>query len=113
VFRAGVASVPKVQAESAYATGLSPRQAFLRIVLPQAARNMLPALLAHAVMMFKTTSLVYVVGIIDFFRAIIIVNNRDFAPGALYIVMAAGYFVCCYALSLLVKRFEPRYQLTS
>ncbi len=77
------------------------------------AREALPALLAHVVMMFKTTSLVYVVGIIDFFRAIIIVNNRDFAPGALYIVMGVGYFVCCYALSLLVRRLGPKYVITS
>jgi His/Glu/Gln/Arg/opine family amino acid ABC transporter permease subunit len=113
VFRAGVASVPRVQAESAYATGLSSTQAFLRVVLPQAARNMLPALISCVVMMFKTTSLVYVVGIVDFFRAVIIVNNRDFAPGALYLTMGAVYFLCCWALTALSRRLEPKYTITS
>lgn len=113
VIRAGLASVPKVQRESAYATGLSAAQAFTRIVLPQALRNMLPALIAHFVLMFKITSLVYVIGLIDFFRAVILVNNREFAPYALYTTLAVGYFVCCYALSWLVRRLDPKYTLTS
>jgi His/Glu/Gln/Arg/opine family amino acid ABC transporter permease subunit len=113
VTRAGLLSVPRTQWESAYVTGLTSAQCMLRIILPQATRNMLPALISHFIMMFKTTSLVYVVGIIDFFRATIIVNNRDFAPGALYLTMGLGYFLCCYALSWLVRRLEPRYALTT
>lgn len=113
VIRAGLSSVPGVQVESAYASGLTKAQTFTRIVLPQALRNMLPALIAHIVMMFKITSLVYVIGLIDFFRAIVLVNNRDFAPYALYTTMAVGYFVCCWALSWLVRRFDPKYTLTS
>ena len=113
VVRAGLLSVPRVQVECGLVTGLTPTTIFVRIVLPQALRNMLPALIAHFVMMFKITSLVYVIGLIDFFRAIILVNNRDFAPYALYTTMAVGYFVCCYALSWLVRRLDPKYTLTS
>ena len=112
VIRAGISSVPIVQSESARVTGLTPLQGFVHVVLPQGLRNMLPALIAHFVMMFKITSLVYVIGIIDFFRAIILVNNRDFAPYALYTAMAVGYLVCCWALSWLVRRLDPKYTLT-
>ena len=111
VIRAGISSVPIVQSESARVTGLTPLQGFVHVVLPQGLRNMLPALIAHFVMMFKITSLVYVIGIIDFFRAIILVNNRDFAPYALYTAMAVGYLVCCWALSWLVRRLDPKYTL--
>ena len=111
VIRAGISSVPLVQSESARVTGLTPLQGFVHVVLPQGLRNMLPALIAHFVMMFKITSLVYVIGIIDFFRAIILVNNRDFAPYALYTTMAVGYLVCCWALSWLVRRLDPKYTL--
>jgi len=104
---------PRIQRESAFATGLSPRQTFARVVLPEPLRNMLPALIATFVMMFKVTSLVYVVGIIDFFRSVIIVNNRDFAPYALYTTLAIVYFVCCYTLSWLVRKLDPKYALTS
>ncbi|MGE0725609.1 MAG: amino acid ABC transporter permease [Alphaproteobacteria bacterium] len=113
VIRAGLLSVPKIQHESAWSTGLSPIQAFVHVALPQALRNMVPALIAHIVMMFKITSLVYVIGLIDFFRATILVNNREFAPYELYVTMAAVYFVCCGALSLLVRRMDPKYTLQS
>lgn len=113
IIRAGIQSVPKTQWESAYATGLTSTQTFTRVILPQALRNMLPALIATFVMMFKITSLVYVVGIIDFFRAVIIVNNRDFAPYALYVTLAVVYFLCCYTLSSLVRKLDPKYTLTS
>lgn len=113
VVRAGLMSVPAVQAESAAVTGLSRLQAFVYILLPQAIRNMVPALLAHFVMIFKVTSLVYVIGLIDFFRAVIIVNNRDFAPYALYTTMAVVYFACCYLLSSVVRRLDPKYILVS
>jgi His/Glu/Gln/Arg/opine family amino acid ABC transporter permease subunit len=92
VVRAGLMSVPRVHRDSAYASGLSAVDTFLRIVLPQALRNMLPALIAHIVMIFKVTSLVYLIGLVDFFRATILVNNRDYAPNALYLTMALVYF---------------------
>jgi His/Glu/Gln/Arg/opine family amino acid ABC transporter permease subunit len=113
IVRAGLASVPKAQLESGFATGLSPAQIFREILLPQALRNMVPALLAQTVMMFKTTSLVYVVGLIDFFRAVVLVNNREFAPYELYLTLAAGYFLCCYALSAMVRRLDPKYVLAT
>jgi His/Glu/Gln/Arg/opine family amino acid ABC transporter permease subunit len=113
VIRAGLNSIPIIQKESAFATGLSSSQAFLRVILPQALRNMLPALIATFILMFKVTSLVYVIGIIDFFRAVIIVNNREFAPYPLYTTLAVGYFLCCYLLSWLVKKLDPKYTLTT
>lgn len=113
VVRAGLLSVPVVQAESAIVSGLSPLQAFVYVLLPQAIRNMVPALVAHFVMIFKVTSLVYVIGMIDFFRATIIINNRDLAPYALYTNMAVVYFFCCYGLSFLVRSLDPSYTLNS
>jgi His/Glu/Gln/Arg/opine family amino acid ABC transporter permease subunit len=112
VVRAGLASVPRIQIESGLATGLSRGQILASIVLPQALRNMVPALIATLVMMFKITSLIYVVGITDFFRAIILTNNREFEPVPLYTTLAIGYFVCCWLLSWLVRRIDPKYVLT-
>jgi His/Glu/Gln/Arg/opine family amino acid ABC transporter permease subunit len=111
VVRAGLLSVPHIQTESGLTTGLTRSQIFFSIVLPQALRNMVPALIATIVMMFKTTSLIYVVGITDFFRAVILINNREFEPVALYTTLAVGYFVCCWLLSWLVRRFDPKYVL--
>jgi His/Glu/Gln/Arg/opine family amino acid ABC transporter permease subunit len=111
VVRAGILSVPRIQSESGLATGLTRAQIFVSIVLPQALRNMIPALIATLVMMFKTTSLIYVVGITDFFRAVILINNREFEPVVLYTTLAAGYFACCWLLSGIVRRLDPGYVL--
>ena len=111
VVRAGIQSVPRVQTESGLTTGLTSVQIFFSIILPQALRNMLPALIATLVMMFKITSLIYVVGITDFFRAVILINNREFEPVALYTTLAACYFICCWLLSWVVRRFDPSYEL--
>ncbi len=72
---------------------------FRFIVLPQALRNMLPALIAQLVALFKTTSLVYAIGVMDFFRAVNVTKNAVFAPYALYLILGAGYFVSCFAIT--------------
>lgn len=113
IIRAGLTSVPNIQTESAYVTGMSRRQTFLYVVLPQALRNMVPALIAQYISIFKTTSIVYVIGLIDFFRAVILVNSREFAPYPLYLTMAATYFVCCYILQQIVRKLDPKYDLTT
>src|SRR3546814_20516001 len=69
VIRAGFFSVARGQWEAGRATGLRDSEIFLRIILPQALRNMIGALLSQTIMLFKTPSLVYIVGVIEFFRA--------------------------------------------
>lgn len=113
VVRGGLKSVPAVLIETGHSSGLSKADILRFIVIPQALRTMIPAIIAHVVMMFKITSLIYIVGITDFFRAIILVNNRVYEPIPLYVTLAAGYFVCCYALSRLVRLFDNRLGTTS
>lgn len=111
VIRGGLYSVPNAQREAGIASGLSEYQTFWYIILPQAIRNMVPAFIAQLVMLFKTTSLVYVIGVIEYFRAIILINNAMFAPFALYLTMGIGYFICCYFLSWVIRRLDPKYLL--
>jgi His/Glu/Gln/Arg/opine family amino acid ABC transporter permease subunit len=111
VVRAGLYSVPATQREAAQALGLKPFAAFCLVVLPQARRNMLPALIAQLVSLFKTTSLVYAIGVMDFFRAVNVTNNAVYAPYPLYLVLAAGYFASCWTITQVVRRFDPAYQL--
>jgi His/Glu/Gln/Arg/opine family amino acid ABC transporter permease subunit len=111
VIRAGLYSVPAGQIEAAHSSGLSSYQSFRFVVLPQALRNMLPALIAQLVALFKTTSLVYAIGVMDFFRAVNVTKNAVFAPYALYLVLGAGYFISCFAITRVVRWFDPQYQL--
>ena len=114
VIRGGLMSVDRLQFESGYATGLSKTAIFTSIVLPQAVRNMLPALLATWIMLFKTTSLVYVIGIVEFFHAATIVNSRG--ANSLYHVRDASdrlfRLLLMSSLSPL-RRLDPKYELRS
>jgi His/Glu/Gln/Arg/opine family amino acid ABC transporter permease subunit len=113
VVRGGLASVPRVLVESGFATGLGRVDILRFIVLPRALQVMIPAIVAHFVMLFKITSLIYIVGIIDLFRAVVLINNRVYEPVPLYATMAAIYFVCCYGLSRLVRLFDSKAALES
>lgn len=111
VIRGGLYSVPRAQIDAGIATGLSGFGVFRYVVLPQAIRNMVPAFIAQLVSIFKTTTLVYVIGVVDFFRATIQINNAFVAPFALYLTMGIVYFICCYSLSWVVRRLDPKYLL--
>jgi polar amino acid transport system permease protein len=113
VIRAGLMSVDRIQFESGYATGLSRAAIFVSIILPQAIRNMLPALLATWITLFKTTTLAYVIGIVEFFHAATIVNSRELIPYTIYAMLAIVYFVCCFVISTIVRRMDPKYVLRS
>ncbi len=106
IIRGGLLSVPSGQIEAARALGLRRGAIFARIVLPQALRTMLPALIAQLTALFKTTSLVSAIGVADFFRAVSVTNNAVFAPAPLYTLLAAGYFASCWTLTQLVRRFD-------
>jgi His/Glu/Gln/Arg/opine family amino acid ABC transporter permease subunit len=99
IVRAGIASVRAGQLEAAVALGLPYRRAMWLVVLPQAFRNMLPALVARFVALFKSTSLLYVIGVVEFFRAATIVNSREFRPMEIFLFVAFVYLCCGVAAS--------------
>jgi glutamate/aspartate transport system permease protein len=111
IIRSGIISVPKGQAMAGLAGGLTASQTMLSIVLPQALRNMVPVLLTQSINLFKSTSLVYVVGVRDFLTAADVVGSRDNRLVEMYVVVAAVYFLMCFVSSLAVGRLERRYAL--
>ena len=100
VIRAGIQSVSRTQMEAGRSTGLSYIQTMSRIILPQAFKNMLPALVNRFIALFMGTSLAYIIGTTEFFRAANNVNNRVYQSYVIYAFVAIVYFVCCYSLSL-------------
>ena len=102
IIRAGLRSVSHGGVEAARSTGMNWIQIARYIVLPQAFTNMKPALISQAVLVYKTTSLVFVIGVIDVFRAATIVNNREFRSYEIFIFVALVYFIP----STLVSRYS-------
>jgi glutamate/aspartate transport system permease protein len=106
IIRAGIQSVPRGQASAAYALGLTYPQAMIRVIVPQAFRNMIPILLTQGIILFQDTSLVYVVGLTDFMGAATKVAQRDGRLVEMYLFAALVYFILCYGASLVVKRLQ-------
>jgi len=110
IVRAGIQSVPRGQVEAATAVGLTGAQTLRHVVLPQAIRNMVPALVTQMIVLFKDTSLASIIGYVDLTKAAQIVNNREIRPFELYLFIALVYWACAYSMSRFARRFETRPQ---
>ena len=106
IFRAGIESVDKGQVEAAYALGMSRPQAMLRIILPQAVRNVLPALANEFVAIVKDSALVSVLGVQDITQLGKVYAASTFLFFETYNAVAFFYLILTVTLSLLVRTLE-------
>jgi general L-amino acid transport system permease protein len=110
VIRGGLLAIPKGQAEAAQSLGLSYWQVQLSVVLPQALRKVLPALMNSAIALFKDTSLVIIVGLFELTGALGLAVDGDprWRPFALdgYLFIAVIYWIGCFAMSRYSRSLE-------
>jgi glutamate/aspartate transport system permease protein len=109
IIRAGIQSVSRGQLSAALALGMRRGQAMRLVILPQAFRNMIPLLLTQGIILFQDTSLVFVIGLLDFFGTADAVGRRDGRQAELILFAGAAYFAVSFAASRLVKRLERRF----
>ena len=108
--RAGLQSVPTGQTEASKALGLGGFNTMLFIVLPQALRAVIPAIVGQFIGLFKDTSLVVIVGLLDIVgigRAVVL-GNPDWldAQREVYVFLAVVFWVFTYAMSYASRRLE-------
>lgn len=109
IVRGGIENIPPGQVEAAKSTGLSYYQTMRRIILPQALKQMLPALVGMFIAAFKDTSLAYIIGVMELTTAAYSINNRLMLyPFEIYTTIAVLYFICCYLMSLYARRLERK-----
>jgi glutamate transport system permease protein len=108
IVRAGIASLPRGQAEAAVAVGLTRGQALRSILLPQAIRIMLPALISQLVVIFKDTSLGLVVQYVEAVRFVGIAIQQLHNPLQLYLAVGAIFILINYGISRLAVWTERR-----
>lgn len=113
IVRAGIQSVPRGQLEAAAAAALSQSKTMRYVVLPQALRNMIPALVTQFIVLLKDTSLASIIGYVDLTKAAQIVNNREIRPFELYLFIAIIYWVCSYGMSRYARSLERRLALAA
>ena len=108
VIRGGLASVDYGQTEAGRSLGLSQIGTLRLIVLPQAIKNILPALCNEAIAVLKETSICGLVSVVDLTRAGDLVRSRTMSPYFTLISVAIVYFILVYCLSKAVGRLERR-----
>ncbi len=108
IVRAGIGAVDTGQAEAAQALGMSPLTTYRRVVLPQAARVVVPPTANQVISMLKLTSLVLVIGLADLLTTAQLIYGRNFQQIALLIVASFWYLVLTTILTLAQGRLERR-----
>jgi len=109
IFRAGLNAVPKGQMEAGLSTGLSYATTMRTIVLPQAFRSMIPAIVSQLISLVKDTSLAVIISLPEMtHHAKIIYGQNTNYVIPMFVAMTFSYFVICYILSLLSKYLETR-----
>jgi glutamate/aspartate transport system permease protein len=109
IIRAGIQSVSGGQVSASLALGMTGGQTMRLIVLPQAFRRMIPLLLTQAIILFQDTSLVYVIGLAEFFGVAYNTGNRDGTLVELLLFAGAVYFVICFGASMLVRVLQRKF----
>jgi polar amino acid transport system permease protein len=108
IVRAGIGSVDRGQTEAAEALGMSPFTTYRRVVLPQAARLIVPPTANETISMLKLTSLVLVIGLPELTTTAQLIYGRNFQQIPLLIVASIWYLVVTTILTIVQNRIEKR-----
>lgn len=108
--RGGMAAVLTGQTEAAHALGLRGWQSTLLITLPQGLRNIIPAIVGQFISLFKDTSLVYFIGMLDLVEMgrVSVQGNQEFIDNGreVYLFIALVFWVFCFSMSFISRRIE-------
>lgn len=108
IIRAGIQSIPVSQTEAGYALGLKYGQIMRYIILPQAIKNVLPALGNEFITLIKETSVGAYIGILELTKASDIIASRTYDYFFPLILVAMIYFVITFTLSKGVSKLERK-----
>lgn len=106
IMRSGILSVDPGQMEAGRAVGLSFGTSMVKIVIPQAVKNILPTLGNEFITLIKETSVVSFIGAADLYVAFSYIGANNYEFMVPYLVMAAIYIIIVLIISLLIKLME-------
>lgn len=108
IVRAGIEAVPKGQLEAAYSLGIRPRNAMRYVILPQAFKNILPALGNEFITIIKDSALLQTIGVMELWNGAQSVATATYSPIAPLLVVAFYYLMVTTVLSQLLAVLERR-----
>ena len=108
IVRAGIEAVPKGQLEAAYSLGIRPVNAMRYVILPQALKNILPALGNVFITIIKDSSLLQTIGVMELWSGAQSVVTATYLPVTPLLFAAFYYLMVTTVLSFLLKQLEKR-----
>ncbi|KAA1039199.1 ABC transporter permease subunit [Macrococcus equipercicus] len=108
IIRAGINAVDRGQMEAARSLGLSHSQAMNKVIMPQAIKNILPALGNEFITVIKESSIVSVIGVSELMFNAQKVQGASFDPFTPLLIAAVAYFILTFTLSRVMNVFERR-----
>ncbi|MBC8079163.1 MAG: amino acid ABC transporter permease [Gorillibacterium sp.] len=112
IFRAGIENIDKGQTEAARSLGMSKSLMMRLIILPQAIKNILPALGNEFIVVIKESSIVMIIGLKELMYNANVVKSKTFQGFEPYLAAALVYFAITFTLSRLLARFERRLKVS-
>lgn len=112
IFRAGIEAVPKGQWEVSWILGLSKRQTFFSVILPQTRGIVLPPLVGQYLSLIKDTSIISMIGMSELMHQGQAIVDRIGQPVVIYSLVALFYFIICFPFSYWVQHHQTRSQLS-
>lgn len=106
IMRGGLNSVDKGQMEAGRALGLSYSTTMMKIVVPQAIKNILPTLGNEFITLIKETSVLSFITVYDLYTALSTIGSKNYEKMVPYLVMAGIYIILVLMITLLVKILE-------
>ena len=106
IFRAAIGSIDRGQWEAAKSVGMAPWLTMRLVILPQAARVVVPPLGNEFITMLKQTSLLSVIGVTELFRTSSDINSADFKTFEIFFVAAIWYLLLTSVWSIIQNRLE-------
>ena len=108
IIRSGIQSIDQGQTEAARSLGMSPVQTMRYIVLPQAIKNILPAIANEFVTIIKESSICYTIGVQDIMSAVKSAQMAAFTIAEPLLIAAAIYFCLTFPTSKIIAYFERK-----
>lgn len=109
VYRSGIDAVPRGQWEAACALNFSKSQTWMRIILPQAIRPVIPVLGNYLIVMFKETPILSAITLVEMLLTAKIIGSESFRYLEAFTLVGILFFLLSYGSSLLIKRLEMRW----
>ncbi len=106
IIRSGIISIDKGQWEAAYSIGLSRRQTYQQIILPQAFRQVLPMLASQAISLVKDSALVSTIAIYELTMQGQVAISKTFLTFEIWFTVAAVYLIVNIVLSVIIQKIE-------